>query len=270
MSDDVAPGDVQGRMRELNCIMGSRLAALKTRIGNRLARHFLKMPHPWPANQPMVSFTFDDVPESAATLGAPMLEDFGGHGTFYVAGSLVNRRSDHWNGIHPDQIVALHRKSHEIGCHTFSHRITGELDAAAMTAEIATNRDYFETLDASIRLENFAYPYGFASLTHKKRLKQAFRSSRGILPGVNRGVVDLHFLRAMPLITVGIDDAAIDRAFDNAVETGGWLIFYTHDVAASPSPYGCTPALLRHALQAASRRHMPIVSVAEALRRAGA
>jgi hypothetical protein len=107
-------------------------------------------------------------------------------------------------------------------------------------------------------------------VTHKERLKKAFRSSRGILPGVNHGVVDPHFLRATPLISVGIDDAGIDLAFDKAFEAGGWLIFYTHDVAASPSPYECTPALLRHALEAASRRRMPIVSVAEALRRAGA
>jgi len=250
--------------------MGSRLSALKARVSNRLARHLVATPHRWPLHQPMVSFTFDDVPESAATVGAPMLEDHGGHGTFYVAGNLVNRKSEYWNAIHPDQIVALHRQGHEIGCHSFSHRMTGDLDAAALTAEIATNRDYFEKLDASIRLENFAYPYGFASLLHKARLSKAFRSSRGILPGVNCGVVDLHFLRAMPLITVGIDEAAIDLAFDTAIETGGWLIFYTHDVAASPSHYGCTPALLRRALEAASRRQMPIVSVGQALRRAGA
>jgi peptidoglycan/xylan/chitin deacetylase (PgdA/CDA1 family) len=250
--------------------MGSRLSALKAHVSNRLARHFLGALHRWPVNQPMVSFTFDDVPDSAATVGAAMLDGYGGRGTFYVAGSLVNRRSDHWNGIHPDQVVALHRQGHEIGCHTFSHRMTGELDAAAMASEIATNRSFFAALDPSISLENFAYPYGFAAVTHKERLKQAFRSSCGILPGVNHNVVDLHFLRATPLISVGIDHAAIDRAFDKAVETGGWLIFYTHDVAASPSQYGCTPALLRHALQTASRRQMPIVSVAEALRRSGA
>ena len=58
--------------------------------------------------------------------------------------------------------------------------------------------------------------------------------------------------------------------FDEAVAKGGWLIFYSHDVATEPSAYGCTPSLLRHALEAASRRNVPIVSVAEALRWAGA
>jgi hypothetical protein len=41
-------------------------------------------------------------------------------------------------------------------------------------------------------------------------------------------------------------------------------------VAETPSPWGCTPGLLRHALDAAKQRIMPMVSVAEALRRAEA
>ena len=77
-------------------------------------------------------------------------------------------------------------------------------------------------------------------------------------------------MRATPLIDENIDPNGVERAFDEAAACGGWLIFYGHDVAAEPSPYGCTPQLLRHALHAASRRNIPIVSVAEALRRAGA
>jgi peptidoglycan/xylan/chitin deacetylase (PgdA/CDA1 family) len=252
--------------------MSSRLSALKARVSNRLARDFLGTPLHLPADRPMVSFTFDDVPQSAATVGAPLLEDHGGHGTFYVAGGLVNRWSGDWNdnGIDGSQITVLHRNGHEIGCHTFSHRVVAEFSAAAMDQEIAANRACLQALDASIRLDNFAYPYGLAALGHKTRLRAAFRSSRGILPGVNHGLTDLHFLRATPLISVQIDRAGIDRMFDTAIATGGWLIFYTHDVAASPSIYGCTPDLIRHALGAALARKMPIVSVAEALRRAGA
>jgi peptidoglycan/xylan/chitin deacetylase (PgdA/CDA1 family) len=250
--------------------MGSAWPAFKARVSNRLARHFRAAPLHLAGNGPMVSFTFDDVPLSAATVGAPMLEDFGGRGTFYVSGSLVSQWSGHWDGLGADGIVALHDKGHEIACHTFSHRRTTELDAATMAAEIAQNRNYFQTLDASIRLENFAYPYGLASVSLKDQLKDVFRSSRGILPGVNSGTIDLQFLRATPLINQDIDEGGIDRAFDEALSTGGWLIFYGHDVTAAPSPYGCTPALLRHALEVARRRNIALVTVAEALRRAGA
>ena len=139
-----------------------------------------------------------------------------------------------------------------------------------MNREIERNRSHLRAIDSSITLENFAYPYGLASVWRKPQLARAFRSARGILPGVNRDVIDLQFLRASPLVDCEIDTAGVDRYFDEAVESGGWLIFYGHDVANAPSPYGCTPQLMRHALEAAGKRDIPIVTVAEALRRIGA
>lgn len=218
----------------------------------------------------MVSFTFDDAPISAATIGAGMIEEYDARGTFYVAGGLVGTRTDHWTEVSAEDIVGLHRKGHEIACHTFSHARVTDLDAAAMADEIEKNRRYLFSLDPSIRIENFAYPYGSGSVWRKAQLGKAFRSSRGILPGVNSGVVDMQYLRATPLIDRDIDHDGIARAFDEAVDTNGWLIFYGHDVAATPSPYGCSPSLLRHALEAASRRNISVLSVADALQSAGA
>lgn len=245
-------------------------SAFEARVSNRLARHFCAAPLRLPTNGAMVSFTFDDIPDSAADAGAAMLEEFGARGTFYVAGSLIDRPSEHWHGVSRDRLVELHRGGHEIACHTFSHKRAIELDAAAMKAEIERNGRYFAALDPSIRLSNFAYPYGLASLPRKTQLAGAFRSSRGILPGVNSDVIDLQFLRANPLIDLHMDGDGIDRAFDEAVAARGWLIFYGHDVTEKPSPYGCTPNLLRHALEAAARRNVPVLTVADALRRAGA
>ncbi|RXG93668.1 polysaccharide deacetylase family protein [Bradyrhizobium zhanjiangense] len=242
---------------------------LQGRVSNRLARHFRAAPHRLPARAPMVSFTFDDAPDSAAGEGAELLEQHDGRGTFYLSGSLIDQPSDHWHGLSNDAIVRLHRTGHEIACHTFSHQCAVDLDAAAMAREIERNRNYFRSIDSSIVLENFAYPYGLASVWRKPQLTRAYRSARGILPGVNSDVIDLQFLRASPLIDCEIDLAGIDRYFDEAVESGGWLIFYGHDVANAPSPFGCSPQLMRHALKAARKRNMPIVTVAEALRRIG-
>ena len=85
------------------------------------------------------------------------------------------------------------------------------------------------------------------------------------MPGVNAGSVDLQFLRAMPLIDRQMDRDGIERAFDEAQTNNGWLIFYGHDVADRPSPYGCSPALLNHALEAAARRKIPALTMAEAM-----
>jgi peptidoglycan/xylan/chitin deacetylase (PgdA/CDA1 family) len=243
---------------------------LKARVSNRLSRYFRTTPFKLRNTRPMVSFTFDDIPESAASVGAPILDQYGAKATFYVSGSQVGTRSDHWQGVGAEVIVELHRRGHEIACHTFSHVRSTDLDATRLAAEIEENRRYLLGLDPSMRIDNFAYPYGLGSVWRKTQLAKTFRSSRGIIPGVNSGVVDLQYLRSTPLINAHIDEERIDRAFDALADSNGWLIFYGHDVAAEPSPYGCTPALLQIALDAAGKRNVAIMTVADALRAAGA
>jgi peptidoglycan/xylan/chitin deacetylase (PgdA/CDA1 family) len=238
---------------------------LKARLGNKLARHLRATPATLKNDRPMVSFTFDDAPISAVTRGAAMLEEHDARGTFYIAGGLVDAWSGHWTGLSGSDIVGLHRRGHEIACHTFSHARSTELNGAAMAAELQRNRRYLLGLDPSIRIENFAYPYGTGSVLRKGQLRKAFHSSRSVLPGANSGTVDLQYLRSTPLIDHDIDRDGIDRAFDEAIASNGWLIFYTHDIEPKPSPYGCTPELLRYALEAAARRQIQTMTVAGAL-----
>jgi peptidoglycan/xylan/chitin deacetylase (PgdA/CDA1 family) len=243
----------------------------KAKVSHRLAMH-LRVDQFRLANPtPMVSFTFDDVPKSAATSGAGILEAHDARGTFYISGGLVSTTvSPDWAAIDAEDIVDLHRKGHEIGCHTFSHQRACDLSAESLAAEIEDNLRYLCSLDPSIKVENFAYPFGYGSFIRKQQLRTAFQSCRSIMPGVNSGAVDLQFLRALPLIDQRIDRDAIEQAFDAAQTTNGWLIFYSHDVADRPSPYGCSPALMNHALEAAAKRKIPVLNMAEALLCAGA
>ncbi len=244
--------------------------ALQARVSNRLSRYFCTTPFRLRNPRAMVSFTFDDFPDSAADVGVPILDRYRAKATFYVSGSQVGKGSEHWQGVAADKIVELHRLGHEIACHTFSHVRATDLDATRLAIEIDENRRYLIGLDPSMRIGNFAYPYGLGSVWRKSQLAKTFRSSRGIIPGINSGVVDLQYLRATPLINHHIDEERIDRAFDALVDTNGWLIFYGHDVASEPSPYGCTPSLLRYALEAAARRNVAVMTVAAALCAAGA
>ena len=246
------------------------MSEARARFSHRMAMHLRVEPFRLRNATPMVSFTFDDVPKSAATVGAAILEAHDVHGTFYVIGSQVGTTSALWDMVDGEDIVALHRRGHEIACHTFSHKRACDLDAETLNAEVDRNQHYLRSLDSSIRIENFAYPFGYGSFVRKRQLKTLFKSCRSIVPGVNSGTVDLQFLRAMPLIDRRIDRDGIERAFDEAQTANGWLIFYTHDVADEPSPYGCSPALLNEALEAASRRKIPVLNMAEALRCAGA
>src|ERR1700722_7595377 len=77
--------------------MNALWSAAKTKVSNRLAAHFRVESFRLRNEAPMVSFTFDDIPKSAATTGAGILEDHGGRGTFYVSGGRVSTTSSpHW------------------------------------------------------------------------------------------------------------------------------------------------------------------------------
>jgi peptidoglycan/xylan/chitin deacetylase (PgdA/CDA1 family) len=246
--------------------MNAMLSEARAKVGHRLAMHLHVELFRLRNATPMVSFTFDDLPKSAVTTGADMLEAHGGRGTFYVSGGLVGVGTSDWAAGDNNDVLSLYRRGHEIGCHTFSHQRACDLDEASLNEEIARNRDYFRALDSSMKIETFAYPYGYGSFARKYQLKDAFLTCRSIVEGVNTGSVDLQFLRAMPLIDRDMDRDRIERSFDEAEMNNGWLIFYGHDVADQPSPYGCSPALLEIALAAASRRNIPVLTMAEAMR----
>ncbi len=240
------------------------------RFRHRMASHLAVSPFNATSDTPAVSFTFDDVPVSAATEGAALMEEAGGRATYYVAGGLLGMQDHHWQVMDANAVVDLHARGHEIGCHSHSHMRADEISAAQFAADIDRNHALLRAVEPSLPLENFAYPYGYANLAWKRHLKDRFASSRGIRPRVNHGATDAQFLQSLPLINREINEGQIDRAFEETLKRKGWLIFYSHDVAIGPSDYGCSPRLLRHALNAAHRFGVKIETVKAALTRISA
>lgn len=70
-----------------------------------------------PNGRPPLFITFDDGGISAFTTIAPMLEEAGWRGLFFVTAGYVGQRSF----MTPDQIRDLHRRGHIIGTHSLSH-----------------------------------------------------------------------------------------------------------------------------------------------------
>ncbi|GJE18682.1 polysaccharide deacetylase family protein [Methylobacterium marchantiae] len=239
--------------------------SLRARLSHGLSRHVPVSPLLRALPGPMVSITFDDVPDSACTRGAALLDAYGVKGTFYVSGTLLGARTEHWRVAESEALAEIHRRGHEIGCHTHAHVLVPTLDARVFAADIRRNREELATLVPGLALENFAFPYGYASLAAKRVLSRTYGSSRSILPGLNAGRIDRHFLRANPLFDRCLDADILTRLMDEAVSRNGWVIFFGHDVVEAASPYGCSPALLEATLAAANRRGIPVVSIAEGL-----
>ena len=214
---------------------------------------------------PIVSFTFDDVPDSAYTNGAAVLDDRGVRGTFYIASGTCGHQDTHWRVIDDHQVRALFDRDHEIGCHTFSHVGVDRLDARTLEDECRRNLDRLRELCPGIQLTNFCYPFGRASLPRKLELQRRFDSCRGIYEGINAGVVDLGMLRVIELYDRTLTQEKLRRVLRETRDRNGWLIFYAHDVAETPSGIGCSPQLLHATVSAAQAAGMPCLPIREAL-----
>jgi len=216
----------------------------------------------WPGG--VVSFTFDDFPRSAWVNGGAILEQFDKRGTYYAATGLAGTDGDLGKMFALDDLRAAHARGHEIACHTHSHRDCCRASPAEIVAEIERNAAVSakELIDAP--LDNFAYPFGGVSLTAKSTLAGRFASCRGTGRGINRGTADLADLSSISIYSRDFDRGRLCQSVDDAQAASGWVIFYTHDVADVPSPFGCTPAQFQ-SIVAYAAENAPVLPVRDVL-----
>ena len=214
--------------------------------------------------RPLASFSFDDFPKSAWTVGGPILDRFGAKATYFAVGGFCGRRFEDVEQYDEATLKAVHAAGHEIGCHTFSHEHGPGQPSSGLREDIARNAAFLrERLGEAPT--TFAYPYGEVSPRTKALVAKAFAASRGIRAGVNGAVSDMAQLRAVPLEARSWNALEVERWVEAARTSKGWLIFFSHDVSDDPSPYGCTPAMLSHALTCVSQAGIDIVTMKEAL-----
>lgn len=244
--------------------MSNRIAGV---LNRRLSAALLTKPLAIRLERPIVSFTFDDAPQSAASVGAGLLESVGACGTFYVAGGLCGGDEEGTPILSEADIVRLHQSGHEIACHTYSHRRVSGLSSAGFKSEIDRNQAFFSSLCGDVRLSNFSYPFGDVSPGRKLQVESVFATGRGITPGVNSGWADLGLLKAVSLYAEHRDDRAVDTYLERAGREKGWLIFYTHDVDPDPSPWGATVDQMKSVVEAVRRLGYEVLTVRNAVGR---
>jgi glycosyltransferase involved in cell wall biosynthesis len=85
---------------------------------------------------------------------------------------------------------------------------------------------------------------------------------------LNVGKADLNQLSAYFLEQSRHDIQSVKNLIDRNRQEGGWLIFATHDISESPSPFGCTPQFFQKVVEyavASGARILPVVRALEEL-----
>ena len=217
--------------------------------------------------RPVASITFDDFPRSAWTVGGPILARYGARATYYTAGRFCGVSEDGLDYYAAADLRALEAAGHEVGAHSYAHRRAPSLSPSALQDDAERNSSALAPL-IEHRMTSYAYPYGEVSPHAKAAMGARFACARGIRPGVNAGTIDLAQLLAVPLEHRRWVPAEIDAAVMQAAAAPGWVIFFTHDVSDTPSPFGCTPAMLEYTLERLARAGVETLPVRQAMARA--
>lgn len=214
-------------------------------------------------NIPLVTFTFDDVPETALTNGAAILERHGVRGTFYIAGGMASRVEPDRTLISGEGCRELFLRGHEIGCHTFAHRKLRSLDKT-LEMDLAKNAAYLEAAGIEQPARNFALPYNAAWPPARRTLRSLYATCRGAGEEINRGRVDHLMLKGVEIRQPDGHARSLTRWIDDVAAAPGWLIFFTHDIADTPTQFGCTPATFEH-LVAYAAKSCRVVTMGQAV-----
>ncbi len=244
-------------------------ASLSTHLARKFGRLLPAKPLPVKWKGGVVSFTFDDFPKTALAIGGEILERHGVRGTYYTALDLANTTGSLGPMFDNRDVRAAHKRGHEIACHTFRHLDCGRTDVDTLLKDIADNDAGLRALTGGSVPVNFAFPFGGISISAKRALAHRFQSCRGIGCGVNAGTADFADLRANHVYDADDGDESFRQLIDRGRASDGWTIFYTHDVAPRPSPFGCTPARLEAvvAYAAATGAVLPVRDVVAGLAR---
>jgi peptidoglycan/xylan/chitin deacetylase (PgdA/CDA1 family) len=216
-------------------------------------------------SRPLVSFSFDDFPRSAFTVGGRILESYQARGTFYAAIGLMNRTNELGELFNAGDLEDLVGRGHELGGHTAHHVSCWRTSLNLFEQEIRQGQEAVQQISHASDLCNFSYPFGHVTIGSKRVAGRTSRSCRGIRAGINGPKVDLNLLRANPLYSTVVKFSEVDRLIAENARLRGWLIFYTHEVCENPSPVGCTPQYFDAAVRCAASSGAKIVTVAQAL-----
>ena len=240
-------------------------ASLKGKLRRRVVRLQHRHPSPKGAERPMVSFSFDDAPATAFTIGAEILEARGVRGAYFVSAGLAGTDTGLGRCGVGEDMVRVAAKGHEIACHTFSHLDCGRAEASAVEADIVRNQEALAAWSLP-RPQTFAYPYGDVAAPAKRIVGGRFLLSRGLHHGVLTRGSDLN--QAASVGIEGEDGEALAAGWlDRARAQSAWLILYTHGIEPEPTRYSAGAAGFVRLVDKALADGFEVVTVAEGARR---
>jgi len=245
------------------------LTSIRNRYRRITARSFARRPFVISTDTPLISFTFDDFPQSALLTGGAILKSFGLAGTYYASFGLMGSHAPTGPIFMPEDVKVLLEQGHELGCHTFSHCDAGSTRPGVFEEAVIRNRQALSELVPGASFKSLSYPISVPRVGTKRRISKYFACCRCGGQTFNVGDVDLSYLSAFFLEQSRDNPEIIKNLVDQNRRARGWLILATHDVCGDPTRYGCTPGffeeIVRYSVNSGARI-LPVFQAYETLR----
>ena len=231
----------------------------------RMARWLARRPCRFRLDRPIVSFTFDDFPKSALLTAGNLLREHNFFGTYYTSFGLMGKRTPTGQAFTADDLDEFARQNHELACHTFDHCDSWETPPTDFERSIRRNQDAVQQTLPQFKLKTLSYPISYPRPLTKRLTAKHYTCARGGGQTFNFDTTDLNHLKAFFLEQIHGDLDAVKRIVDENTKANGWLIFATHDVAATPTRFGCTPELFAETVRYVANSGALVMPVHEAV-----
>lgn len=173
--------------------------SIYNKILRSISKKLINKKIPLNLSEPIISFTFDDAPDSAFTTGSGILKKFGYSGTYYVALGLFDKYRSDGSGFNSRHLNEVIKDGGELACHTYDHIRFYDSDGNHIKANLEKNQEKINELIPDYKFTNFSYPYGEQTITARRVVRDKFLTARGVNSGINHGDIDLLDLKAHQL-----------------------------------------------------------------------
>lgn len=214
--------------------------------------------------EPLISFTFDDIPRSAIENGEALLRKYNYSGTYYISLGLMENEGFDFSRDDSRILNKIVDRGGELACHTYSHLHFFKANRQKIFSDLQKNQSSIENFVPGYKFKNISFPFGEQTLKARRIFRDKFRSARSVYRGINSGNVDLNCLKSVRLYENN-SLPIIFSIINEAVEKKAWIIFYTHDVMDNPTEIGCSPGYFEEVVRYCHEKKLKVLTVNDAL-----
>ncbi len=246
--------------------LAQRISRLRLRCRREVCRRVARRPCSFQLSRPIISFTFDDFPTSAAALGGSILREFHICATYYVSLGLAGTVAPTGRIVDLNRLEDVILEGHELGSHTFDHCHAWDTDARTFGESLDRNQEELEHLLPGVFFETMSYPISCPNPGVKRAAGSRFAVCRGGGQTFNVDELDRNYVKSFFLEKSRQRPKEVKEIIAQTCAAKGWLVLVTHDISDTPTAFGCSPVFFEDIVKCARKSEATILPVMQAWR----